>query len=64
MLTMDELKKYNFTKKSFVKSENLIERIGIKDKKVTNAFAYIQAYQACIYNKFHCNVELKAGQKL
>ncbi len=41
-----------------------MERIRVIRKEVTKSLACSQAYQACIYNKSHCDVEYKVGQKV
>ncbi len=63
MLTLDEVPKYIANQGSSAKSESLIERIRTDREEVTKSFACTQAYQAQKYNKSHCDVEYKVGQK-
>ena len=44
MLSMDEVKEYNNTKRNFSKDENLIKRICAISKQVTKFFVYGQVY--------------------
>ncbi len=64
ILTLDEVQKYNATRGSFAEGESLIERIRATREEVTIFLACAQAYQACTYNKSHCNLEYKVGQKV
>ncbi len=64
ILTLDEVEKYIATWESSAEGENLIERIYAISKEVTKSFAYIQAYLARTYNRSHCDVEYKVGQKV
>ncbi len=41
-----------------------MERIRATREEVTKSLARAQAYQARIYNKSHCDVEYKVGQKV
>ena len=64
MLTLDEVQKYNATRKSFAEGESLIERIRVPREEFTKSLARAQAYQARIYNKSHRDVKYKVGQKV
>ncbi len=64
MLTLDEIQKYSATRGSSAEGGSLIERIRATCKEVTKSLTRVQAYQARIYNKSHCNVEYKVGQKV
>ncbi len=64
MLTLDEVQKYIATRGSSAEGESLIEKIRATRKKVTKSLTRAQAYQARTYNKSHCNVEYKVGQKV
>ncbi len=64
MLTLDEVKKYSANRGRSAEGESLKERIRATREEVTKSLARAQAYQACIYNKSHCDVEYKVGQKV
>ncbi len=64
MLTLDEVQKYIATRGSSAEDENLIERMRATCKEVTKSLTRSQAYQFCTYNKSHCNVQYKVGQKV
>ena len=64
MLTLDEVQKYSATRGSSAEGESLIERICATREEVTKSLTRIQAYQACIYNKFYCDVEYKVSQEV
>ncbi len=62
--TLDEVKKYSVTRGSSADSESLIEKICAIREEVTKSFMCAKAYQACTYNKSHCDVEYKVSQKV
>ena len=64
ILTLDEVQKYSATRGSSAEDESLMERIRATREEVTKSLARAQAYQARTYNKSHCDVEYKVGQKV
>ncbi len=64
MLSLDEIHKYNATRGSSAERKSLIEKIRANSEEVTKSLAHAQAYQARTYNKSHCDVEYKVGQKV
>ncbi len=64
MLTLDEVQKYSAIQRSFAEGESLMEIICATREEVTKFLAHTQAYQARTYNKSHCYVEFKVGQKV
>ncbi len=64
MLTLDEVQKYIATRGSSAEGESLIERIRATCKEFTKSLTRAQAYQAHKYNKSHCDVDYKVGQKV
>ena len=49
---------------SSVEGESLIKRIRTTCEEVTKSLTRAQAYQARTYNKSHCDIEYKVGQKV
>ena len=64
MLTLDEVQKYSATRRGSSEGESLMEGIRATREEVTKSLARAQAYQARTYNKSHCDVEYKVGQKV
>ncbi len=64
MLTLDEVQNYSATWGSSAEGESLIEKICATHEEVTKTLTCSQVYQARIYNKSHCDVEYKIGQKV
>ncbi len=64
MLTLDEVQKYIATRGSFGEGESLMERTRATRKEVKKSFTRTQSYQARTYNKSHCDIEYKVGQKV
>ncbi len=64
ILTLNEIQKYSATRGSSSEGESLIERIRATREDITKSLARAQAYQARTYNKSHCDVEYKVGQKV
>lgn len=58
MLIMDKVKKYSTIQKSSTKNENLVEKICVTRKKIIKSLLFVQTYQACKYNKSHCDVSI------
>ncbi len=64
ILTQNEVQKYIAIRGSSSAGESSIERIRATRKDVTKCFTRAKAYQARTYNKFHCHLEYKVGQKV
>ena len=64
LLILDEVQNNNATRGSSAEAESLIERVYAIRGEVTKFLARAQAYQACKYNKSHCDVEYKFSQKV
>ncbi len=63
ILALDEVQKYSANRGSSAEGESLMERIRATGEEVTKSLVRAQAYQSRTYNKSHCDVEYKAGQK-
>ncbi len=64
MLTLDEVQKYSATLGRSAEGESLIKRIYATRDEVTKSLTRAQTYQARTYNKSHCNIQYKVGQKV
>ena len=56
ILTLDEVQKYSITRGSFVEGESLIGIIYANCEEATKSLTRTQAYQACTYNKYLCDL--------
>ncbi len=63
-LILDEVQKYIATQRSSAEGESSMERICATRKEVTKSLTHAKAYQARTYNKSHCDVKYKVGQKV
>lgn len=63
MLNSNEISKYTVNKDSFAEGKKLINCIYATYKKVLKSLTCAQNYQARNYNKSHCKIEYKVGQK-
>ncbi len=64
ILTLDEVQKYIATRESSAEGESLIEGIFAFCEEVTKSHVRAQVHQAHTYNKSHCDVKYKVGQKV
>lgn len=64
MLTLNEVKNYNATRRNSAESDSLIERIPAIFEEVIKSSSSKKTYLAHKYNKFHRNVKYQAGQKV